>query len=413
MNYDKNTAKLIWDFFKGKGLNDFACAGILGNLYAESGLRSNNLQNSAETRLGLSDDNYTLAVDSGAYRLFATDRAGYGLAQWTSEGRKAGLINYVIGLHCSISDINAQLIYLWLELNGSYKKKVLDVLLTATSVRESAEVFVVKFEVPKSVIDGGQSKENTINTRAEYAQEFYDLFKGVSKLKIAIDAGHGLNTSGKRCMKAIDANETREWFLNDRIADKLQVLLEGYNCQVLRTDDTTGITDVSLSNRVKKANEWGADVFISIHHNAGIKGGNGGGTVVYYYNKYTTQTQAKALYDAVVTQTNLRGNRSTPVNKGNFQVIRETKMTALLIENGFMDSKADTPVILTEAHADKTAKGLLNFLIRAYGIKAVEPVTDSVLYRVQCGAFRNKANAEALQNKLASAGFEAYITVSK
>lgn len=181
-NYPETNAKLIWDFLKGKGLNDFACAGVLGNLYAESKLKPNNLQNSAEIRLGLDDETYTAAVDCRAYGNFVDDKAGYGLAQWTSSGRKAGLLNLVKSTGRSIGDINAQLEYLWNELNGAYKTKVLDVLLTADSVRKAAEVFVVKFEVPASVIKGGSSKENTINTRTDYAQDFYDLYTNKSEV---------------------------------------------------------------------------------------------------------------------------------------------------------------------------------------------------------------------------------------
>ena len=48
-------------------------------------------------------------------------------------------------------------------------------------------------------------------------------------VKIAIDAGHGINTKGKRCLKSIDSKETREWWLNDRIADRLQKKLAEYN----------------------------------------------------------------------------------------------------------------------------------------------------------------------------------------
>ena len=41
----------------------------------------------------------------------------------------------------------------------------------------------------------------------------------LSEKVIALDAGHGMGTAGKRCLKSIDPNQTREWFLNDRIAD--------------------------------------------------------------------------------------------------------------------------------------------------------------------------------------------------
>lgn len=227
-------------------------------------------------------------------------------------------------------------------------------------------------------------------------------------LKIAIDAGHGLYTAGKRCLKSIDKNETREWVLNDRIADKLEKLLKSYDCEVLRVDDTTGLTDVSLANRVKKANNWGADVYISIHHNAGINGGTGGGTVVFYYSsKAERKAQATNLYNAIVAMTGLVGNRSTKVSKKAFYVLKHTKAESFLCELGFMDSKTDTPVILSEGYANRSAQALLNFLVSQYKLKPVNK--SEAIYRVQCGAFTNKTAAEALKNKLRADGYEAVV----
>lgn len=181
---------------------------------------------------------------------------------------------------------------------------------------------------------------------------------------IALDAGHGMNTSGKRCLKSIDPAQTREWYLNDRIAGRVQELLSAYDCAVLRADDTTGENDISLAARVKAANTANADIYISIHHNAGINGGAGGGTVVYYYSGAASRPgQAQRLYDAIVSRTGLRGNRSSKVLKHGFYVIKNTKMHAFLIENGFMDSRMDVPIILTAAHAEKTAQGILEFLV--------------------------------------------------
>ena len=187
----------------------------------------------------------------------------------------------------------------------------------------------------------------------------------MSKKIIALDAGHGMHTAGKRCLKSIDPNETREWWLNDRIADRVQEMLAAYDCTVLRVDDTTGAKDISLSARVKAANAAKADIYISVHHNAGINGGSGGGTVVFYYAGAARQMQAYKLYNAVISRTGLVGNRSSKV-AGNDQkslyVIRNTNMPAFLIENGFMDSRADTPIILTQEHAEKTAQGIVDFL---------------------------------------------------
>jgi len=190
---------------------------------------------------------------------------------------------------------------------------------------------------------------------------------------IALDAGHGLHTPGKRCMKAIDPAETREWILNDRIADRVQELMAAYDCTVIRVDDTTGARDISLASRVKAANAAGADIYISIHHNAGINGGTGGGTVVYYYSSAAARPlQAQHLYDAVTTRTGMFGNRSSKVIKHGWYVVKHTDMPAFLLENGFMDSKVDTPIILTQAHAERTAQGIVDFLVTELHIQTVQ-----------------------------------------
>lgn len=243
----------------------------------------------------------------------------------------------------------------------------------------------------------------------------------VNKLIIAIDAGHGLTTAGKRTMKSIDANETREWWLNNRIADRLEVMLASYDCQIIRVDDTTGAKDISLAERVKKANNGNADVYISIHHNAGANGGTSGGTEVYYYSsKAERKNQATALYNTLINYTGLKGNRATPVKKYAFYVVKNTKMPAFLIENGYMDSQIDTPIILTSGHAEKTALAILRFLIEQFGLKqSAEAPTATpteaptakpgTLYRVQVGAYSQKANAEAMQKKLKASGYDAII----
>lgn len=180
---------------------------------------------------------------------------------------------------------------------------------------------------------------------------------------IALDAGHGLKTAGKRCLKAIDPAETREWWLNDRITDRVQELLASYDCTVIRVDDTTGARDISLASRVKTANNASADMYISIHHNAGINGGTGGGTVVYYCSSAADRPlQAQRLYNAITARTGLFGNRSSKIKYHGYYVVKNTKMPALLIENGFMDSRTDVPIILSATHAERTAQGIVDFL---------------------------------------------------
>lgn len=231
--------------------------------------------------------------------------------------------------------------------------------------------------------------------------------------KIALTAGHYRGTPGKRCLKSLDPKETREWELNDRIADKVEKLLKSYDgYSLIRTDDTTGQKDVSLTARTNAANNFKADFYLSIHHNAGVKGGSGGGIVAYTYTKVSQVTKdwQKALYDALIKHTGLKGNRSKPLAASDLHECRETKMPAVLLELGFMDSKTDVPVILSEKYADQCATAIVEVLVKRGGLtKKPTASTSGKLYRVQTGAFSDKKKAEAQVADLKAAGFDAII----
>ena len=184
--------------------------------------------------------------------------------------------------------------------------------------------------------------------------------------KIALDAGHGLFTPGKRVLKSLDAGETREWYLNDRICDRVERLLRNYDgYELVRVDDTTGNTDVSLSERVRKANEARVDFYLSVHHNAGINGGTGGGIISVAHTNASAKSAEyqKILYDELIKTTGLSGNRSVPLARQNLYVLRETDMPAVLVECGFMDSATDVPIILNEEFAVSAATGIVNALV--------------------------------------------------
>ena len=235
---------------------------------------------------------------------------------------------------------------------------------------------------------------------------------------IALTAGHYMGTPGKRCLKALDPNETREWWLNDRVADKVEKLLEGYTgYKLLRTDDTTGATDVDVYDRVKSANDFGADFYLSIHHNAGIEGGTGGGIVAIVAKNPSGEALEwqKELYNALIAATGLKGNRATPLYKGNYIEVYRTKMPAVLLELGFMDSATDVPVILTEEFADKCAAAIVKVLVERGGLKekpVKEENTPGKIYRVQVGAFYNEQYAKDLKKKLQAAGYADAFIVS-
>lgn len=161
--------KYIWDRLAAAGMTPAGAAGLMGNLYAESGLDPCNLQNTYEKRLDLTDAAYTAAVDAGTYTNFARDGAGYGLAQWTYWSRKEALLSYVRAAGRSVGDLEAQLGFLLQELAGSFKS-VLATLKTAQDVRTASDAVLLQFERPADQSETAQAR------RAGYGQVYFDKY---------------------------------------------------------------------------------------------------------------------------------------------------------------------------------------------------------------------------------------------
>lgn len=161
----------IRDFLFKQGLSESAVYGLMGNIQAESAFIPNNLQDSYEKRLGFTNETYTAAVDGGAYGNFATDKAGYGLCQWTSDGRKAGLLEFSRSTSRSIGNIDMQLAYLWKELTGAYKG-VLNGLKNAKTIREASDIVLTQFERP------ADQSERAKQYRASLGEALYREYGG-------------------------------------------------------------------------------------------------------------------------------------------------------------------------------------------------------------------------------------------
>ena len=188
--------KVMWNYFKSQGINDYGVAGLMGNLYAESGLRPCNLQNSYEKSLGMSDAQYTAAVDAGSYTDFVTDQAGYGLAQWTYWSLKEDMLEYFQEREKSIGDGQTQMQFLVYQLSTGYKT-VWNVLVNAKSVREASDAVLLKFERPADQSEDAQVK------RAGYGQKYYDKYASKEDVKVEVPKVEG----GNRKMKYSDSNK--------------------------------------------------------------------------------------------------------------------------------------------------------------------------------------------------------------
>lgn len=192
--------------------------------------------------------------------------------------------------------------------------------------------------------------------------------------KIAYCAGHYLGTHGKRLPKELDTAQTREWVLNDRVARHFAEAASQYeNVELLRTDDPTGKTFIDIPERTAKANAWGADLYLDMHHNAAGKIFSGGGVVAFCYpGSAVGRKYRDAIYQAVIAAGGLKGNRSVPLQEKKFDSLALSKMPAVLMEYGFMDSSTDAPVILTDAYSKLVAYATMEAIAKVAALKPNE-----------------------------------------
>ena len=171
--------KTIWNTLQAAIGNAYGTAGLMGNLYAESALKPGNLQNTGNKALGMTDEQFVAAVDSGEYSAdkFIHDGYGMGLAQWTYYTRKQALLNFVKAAGKSIGDLETQLAFLLQEIKGY--TSVWNTLTTAASVREASDVVLKKYECPADQSEAVQVR------RAGYGQKYYDKYAAASTTKPA------------------------------------------------------------------------------------------------------------------------------------------------------------------------------------------------------------------------------------
>src|SRR5690625_2778358 len=180
---------------------------------------------------------------------------------------------------------------------------------------------------------------------------------------VAIDAGHGINTPGKRT-----PDDEREWSFNSIVAQSIIDNLIKYRGVItVRLDDPTGKRDVPLRERTNKANSAKADILISCHHNANTgKWGNWTGTETYHYPGSTKGKQlAQAIHPEVVKA---YGLRDRGIKSANFHMLRESNMPAILIEGGFMDSTVDIKKLRDKKVLEQAGKNIADAIANYFNL---------------------------------------------
>lgn len=149
----------IWNYFKQKGVfTEAGIAGLMGNFQEESGFNPKNLQNTGNRKLGMTDEEYTAAVDNGSYSrdMFRGDSQGFGLAQWTWHERKAALFDFAKKAGKSIGDLQTQLDFAYSELKGY--REVFETLRKASTVKEASDIVMLRYEQPADQSEKAKAK---------------------------------------------------------------------------------------------------------------------------------------------------------------------------------------------------------------------------------------------------------------
>lgn len=295
-----------------------------------------------------------------------------------------------------------------------------------------------KWAVPGYDTSKASSLQDALNKGIGYG---FDIISGINtmkkisinndggntmKCKIAIDAGHGSDTAGKKTPDGY-----REHWANVKVSSYFAKAMERCGVSYIKTgwndDNSADDVDISLSDRQNEIKSANCDYSISFHFNAfgdGKTYNSAQGIETLISNK--APGDSKRMADCIQSQLikgtkqNDRGVKTQSLAICNCSVMG-TK-ASVLVECGFMTNKYEADLMKSDEFclecAEEAAKGFCEYA----GIKYVEKsdntsentsdnaqTSKSVLYRVQVGAYSVRSNAEAMQKKIKSLGFDAII----
>ena len=197
----------------------------------------------------------------------------------------------------------------------------------------------------------------------------------MGKYLVAIDAGHGINTAGKRSVKLssdlyIDGvlirkkgQTIKEYEWNKAVSEYLAAALKRCGINTMYTADMTGKTDIPLNSRSNTANKKGADILISNHYNAIGSSQAWQSRVKGLLVLRTKNASSKSIRLGKLAVKHLEKDinyeysyglmRDVDMSGFTLAILRQTNMPAILIEYGFMDYEKEAKLMLDKKHQKK------------------------------------------------------------
>ena len=186
-------------------------------------------------------------------------------------------------------------------------------------------------------------------------------------IKIYIDQGHnpsGFNTGA-------EGNGFFEQDITYDIGVRLYNLLSqnpNFEVRLSRPTPTTVLgtsNSGSLVARVREANAWGADVFLSLHTNASVNSSaTGSEALIYSYNSALANGLAEDILEEMTLITGLR-NRGV-IERPGLYVLRRTEMPAVLVEMGFITNPNDAELMVYSP--ELFARGIYRGILKYYNL---------------------------------------------
>lgn len=167
----------IFERVRAAGFTVEAACALLAQIQKESLFKPENLEDSRNYSLGMSDWDYVHAVDNGTYTNFVNDAAGFGLAQWTFKSRKQNFLNYFKARNKSIADLETQISFLIWEMKACFGG-IWNKCLSSHDLKDLTWVLLDTWENPAE-------KQNNMVERYGYAQEWYRKFSSQNGKKEA------------------------------------------------------------------------------------------------------------------------------------------------------------------------------------------------------------------------------------
>lgn len=212
--------------------------------------------------------------------------------------------------------------------------------------------------------------------------------------KIVVDSGHGGEDPGAVYQGRQEKDDTLQ--LGLEVGEILKN--NGVDVIFTRTEDIYQ----TPFQKAQIANEAMADYFVSIHRNSSPRPNQYEGVETLVYDKSGIKLEMAENINRALEEVGFK-NLGVKERPG-LVVLRRTKMPALLVEVGFINSEKDNQLFDEKFQeiAEAIAGGIL-------GTLSEETVTDPVLYRVQVGTFQNRQNADNLNYKLLSQGYPSFL----